>query len=196
MVEGCDGSGGGGRGMRGGRGGRSPWTKVVSWLLMLIWESCSRGRTGPVNWMLVGSLWPNRSTSPGPDRLRLGALAPTWITCPATVTVCNGVTCSEAAIAPAADAISNTSPASHRLASWAHRPVRCMLRIVPIPSSTLTTAASGADPAARVGPDAARIEEIPERRWLVKQGRRPSATSTVLSNAIIAAKSAESYDRA
>ena len=62
--------------MRFAPAGRVPWTKVVSSLLMVIWASCSRGRTGPVKRRSVGRLWPNRSTSPGPDRLRLGALAP------------------------------------------------------------------------------------------------------------------------
>src|SRR5947207_1984017 len=94
---------------------------VVSSLLMVIWESCSRGRTGPVNRRSVGRLWPNRSTCPGPDGLRSGALAPTWITCPATVTVCIGVTSSATAIAAAASTTSNTSPVSHRSAGRAHR---------------------------------------------------------------------------
>ena len=77
--------------------------------------------------MLVGRLWPNRSTSPGPDQLRLGEVAPTWITCPATVTVCIGVTCSATAIAPHATATSNTSPASHRNASVPHLRARGLL---------------------------------------------------------------------
>jgi len=106
---------------------------VVSSLLMVIWESCSRGRTGPVNRRSVGKLWPNRSISPGPDQLRLGAVAPTWITCPATVTVCIGVTSSAAAIAAPASTTSISSAASQRSARRLHRRAHCMLLVVPIP---------------------------------------------------------------
>ena len=125
---------------------RAPSMNVVSSLLMLIWESCSRGRTGPLNRWLVGRRWPNRSTWPGPDRLTSGALAPTWITCPATVTVCIGVTCNATAIAPHATTTSSASPASHRSgrrshrsADWTHRPDSAMPRVVPIPAPTITT---------------------------------------------------------
>ena len=111
-----------------------PSTNVVSSLLMEIWESCSLGRTGPVNWMLVGRLWPNRSISPGPERLRLGAVAPTWITCPATVTVCIGVTCSATAIAPHASTTSSTSPASQRRVSVPHPARRGPSPVVAMPS--------------------------------------------------------------
>ncbi len=110
-----------------------PSTNVVSSLLMEIWESRSRGRTGPVNRMLVGRLWPNRSISPGPDRLRFGAVAPTWITWPATVTVCIGVTCSATAIAPQASATSSTSPASQRKVSVAHLAGCGSSPVVPMP---------------------------------------------------------------
>ncbi len=119
--------------MRSAPAGRVPSTNVVSSLLMVIWDSCSRGRTGPVNLMLVGRLWPNRSISPGPDKLKFGPVAPTWMTCPATVTVCIGVTCSATAIAPHATTTSNTSPASHRNATVAHQPARGLLPVVAIP---------------------------------------------------------------
>jgi len=42
-----------------------------------MWVSCSSGRIGPSNWGLVGITWPNRSSSPGPDRLKSGMTAPT-----------------------------------------------------------------------------------------------------------------------
>src|SRR5215467_12881266 len=117
---------------------RWPSTNVVSSLLMEIWDSCTRGRTGPVNRRSVGRLWPNRSISPGPDQLRLGAVAPTWITCPATVTVCIGVTSSAAAIAAPASTTSISSPASHRSGRRVHRPARSIPPVVPIPPSKLT----------------------------------------------------------
>jgi hypothetical protein len=50
---------------------------------------------------LVGITWPNRSSSPGPFRLRLGAVAPTRAVWPAADTVCSGVTCSDSQIEPA-----------------------------------------------------------------------------------------------
>ena len=58
--------------MRSAPAGPAPWTKLVSWLLMVIWVSVRLGRTGPRNCTWVGRLWPNTLTSPGPDTLRLG----------------------------------------------------------------------------------------------------------------------------
>ena len=65
----------------------SCWSKV-----MLL--SASRGRTGPRNWTRVGSCWPNRSSSPGPETPNAGAAAPTRTCWPATDTGCIGVTSS------------------------------------------------------------------------------------------------------
>ena len=68
---------------------------------MVMWVSCSSGRIGPWKRGLVGTTWPNRSSSPGPDQLKLVRVAPTWAVCPAAETVCKGVTCSASQIEPA-----------------------------------------------------------------------------------------------
>jgi hypothetical protein len=94
--------------------GWSPRTKFVSSLLIVIWTSCNLGRTGPTKRRLVGRLCPNRSISPGPDRLKVGAVAPTVMTCPATLTVCSGVTRSATAIEAAATISSTAGQATHR----------------------------------------------------------------------------------
>jgi hypothetical protein len=73
-----------------------------------MWLSASRGRTGPANSSVVGSRCPNRSTSPGPDRLSVGAAAPTAISSPAIVVSCIGVTTRASVIAAAA----TSSPAT------------------------------------------------------------------------------------
>ena len=68
---------------------------------MVMWVSLSSGRIGPVNCGLVGTTWPNRSSSPGPDRLKSGTAAPTCAVWPAADTVCSGATCSASQIEPA-----------------------------------------------------------------------------------------------
>ena len=78
----------------------------ASWRSRVMCASVRRGRTGPANRRVVGSRCPNRSTSPGPDRLSVGAAAPTPISSPATVVSCSGVT----ARASAMDAAATTSP--------------------------------------------------------------------------------------
>ena len=65
---------------------------VASWRPRVIWVSARRGRTGPANCSVVGSRCPNRSSSPGPDRLTEGAAAPTLTDCPTRSTRCIGVT--------------------------------------------------------------------------------------------------------
>lgn len=75
----------------------APSTKFVSSLFSVIWLSSSTGRIGPEKDMAVGSVCPNRLTWPGPDVLRAGA-APTLMTCPATCTVCIGMTASATAM--------------------------------------------------------------------------------------------------
>ena len=73
--------------------------------------SRSRGRTGPTKVVVVGIDWPNRSSSPGPERLNDGAVTPTSTVCPAAETSCIGVTSSETAIdSPATMTISASSP--------------------------------------------------------------------------------------
>ncbi|MGH3149289.1 MAG: hypothetical protein ACRDOB_00960 [Streptosporangiaceae bacterium] len=54
-----------------------------------------------MNCGLVGTTWPNRSSSPGPDRLSDGMAAPTWALWPAAETVCSGATSSASQIDPA-----------------------------------------------------------------------------------------------
>ncbi len=73
----------------------SCWSRVMC-------VSVRLGRTGPANCRIVGSRCPNRSTSPGPEKLSEGAAAPTPISSPATVTSCIGVTTRASAIAAAA----------------------------------------------------------------------------------------------
>ncbi len=92
--------------------GPVPCAKLASSLSIVICASSSLGRTGPVKRMTVGRLWPNRSTSPGPDALSLGAVVPTLMIWPATVTVCIGVTRSATTIATAATAASPATLAS------------------------------------------------------------------------------------
>ncbi len=74
----------------------------ASWRSRVMWDRVSRGRTGPAKFSVVGSFWPNRSTSPGPDRLRVGAAAPTPISSPATAVSCSGVTARASAMEAAA----------------------------------------------------------------------------------------------
>ena len=81
----------------------------ASWRSRVMWASVSRGRTGPAKSSVVGSRCPNRSTSPGPDRLSVGAAAPTPISSPATVVSCSGVTTRANAIAAAATSSPTTT---------------------------------------------------------------------------------------
>ena len=72
--------------------GLEPANAVASWRSRVIWVSARRGRTGPANCSVVGSRWPNRSSSPGPERLIEGAAAPTLTDWPTRSTRCIGVT--------------------------------------------------------------------------------------------------------
>jgi len=63
--------------------------------------SFSSGRIGPANCGLVGMTSPNRSSSPGPEKLRDGKAAPTWAVWPAADTVCSGATCNASQMEPA-----------------------------------------------------------------------------------------------
>lgn len=67
-----------------------------------VWVNCKRGRAGPTKVVAVGIVWPNRSSSAGPDRLHDGAVTPTLTVWPAAVTCCIGVTTRDTAIATAA----------------------------------------------------------------------------------------------
>src|SRR5436305_1886280 len=49
----------------------------------------SRGRTGPRNRTCVGRDCPNRSTSPGPEKLAVGVAVPTATVCPSADTDCS-----------------------------------------------------------------------------------------------------------
>ena len=81
--------------------GLSERSSCATWASMVMWVSWSSGRIGPSNCGLVGITWPNRSSSPGPDRLRDGTAAPTWAVWPAADTVCSGATCNASQIEPA-----------------------------------------------------------------------------------------------
>src|SRR5262249_26073510 len=89
---------------------------------MVIWDSASFGGSGPGNRSVVGRLCPNRSTSPGPDRLKLGAVAPTVTTWPATLTVCAGVIRTATAIAIAATTRKAANSATCLSSRWRQFP--------------------------------------------------------------------------
>ena len=115
-------------------------------------------RTGPTKVVVMGSCWPKRSSSAGPDQLSDGAATPTCTVCPAADTCCIGVTSSATVIETAATAMTSPPSVPSRR-SRPHREVR-PAGCEPLgSSSTLSLAIVIVDEADRSGRSSDQVDE-------------------------------------